>query len=162
MSCIGDCSPQVDNEIIGESERLQVRVVDRFGEVHRVGFVAAQIPNLNSEFVVIDAEERVEQDVDGINSTLRYVVVLKIDDSRLDIANNATSIKLTSSSMAAFPFALNRNVSFPLPKPFLLVTLWPPRGAIVWNPLFIGSTRRIVKVVPKKTWLIETVIVVQQ
>lgn len=57
MSCIGDCSPQVDNEIIGESERLQVRVVDRFGKVHRVGFVAAQIPNLNSEFVVIDAEE---------------------------------------------------------------------------------------------------------
>ena len=54
----------------------------------------------------------------------------------------------TSSSIAAFPLALNRKVSFPLPNPFLLDVLLPLRGAIVWNPLFIGSTRRIVNVVP--------------
>lgn len=84
------------------------------------------------------------------------------NQSRLELCRRAESEKIfmrnvsssfrssrTSSSIAAFPFALNLNVSFPLPKPFLLLVLLPPRGAIVWNPLFIGSTKRIVNVVPE-------------
>lgn len=57
MSCVGDRSPQVDDEVVGEPKGLQVRVVDSLGEVHRVGLVAAQIPNLNRELVVVDAEK---------------------------------------------------------------------------------------------------------
>lgn len=43
---IGDGAPQLDDEIVGELERLQVRIVDCLGEIHRIGFVHGQIPDL--------------------------------------------------------------------------------------------------------------------
>lgn len=80
MSCVGDRSPQVDDEVVGEPKGLQVRVVDSLGEIHRIGLVAAQIPNLNRELVVVDAEKWIEQNVDGVDAALRNIVVLKVDN----------------------------------------------------------------------------------
>ena len=43
---IGDGAPQLDDKVIREAESLEVRAVDRFGKVHRVVFVLAELPDL--------------------------------------------------------------------------------------------------------------------
>lgn len=45
-SGIGDGAPQFNDEIVCKLERLQIGAIDRFGEVHRIGFVRGQIPYL--------------------------------------------------------------------------------------------------------------------
>lgn len=44
---VGDGSPQLDDKVVGEAERLQVRAVDRLREVHSVGFFLAELPDLS-------------------------------------------------------------------------------------------------------------------
>ena len=44
---VGDGAPQLDDEVVREAERLQVRAVDGLGEVHRVVFVLAKLPDLS-------------------------------------------------------------------------------------------------------------------
>lgn len=78
LSCVSDCTPEVDDEIIGEPESLKIRVVDGLGEVHRVRFVGAQVPHLASQLVVVDAEERIEENVDRLDAALRKIVGLKL------------------------------------------------------------------------------------
>lgn len=46
LPCIGDGSPQFNYKVIGEAKGFQVGGVNCFSKVHRVGFVAAKIPNL--------------------------------------------------------------------------------------------------------------------
>ena len=43
---VGDGAPQLDHEVVGEAESLQIGAVDSLGEVHRVLLVFAQLPDL--------------------------------------------------------------------------------------------------------------------
>lgn len=78
LSCVSDCTPEVDDEVIGEPESLKIRVVDGFCEIHRVRFVGAEVPHLASQLVVVDAEEGIEQHVDRLYAVLCNIVGLKL------------------------------------------------------------------------------------
>ena len=43
---VGDGAPQLDDEVVGEAERLQIGAVDRLGKVHRVVLVLPELPDL--------------------------------------------------------------------------------------------------------------------
>lgn len=45
-SSIGDGTPQLDDEVICEAERLQIAGVDGLCKVHRVRFPIAEVPDL--------------------------------------------------------------------------------------------------------------------
>lgn len=45
-SGICDGTPQLDDEVIGEAERLQIAGVDGLRKVHRVRFAAGEVPDL--------------------------------------------------------------------------------------------------------------------
>lgn len=78
LPCVSDCTPEVDDEVVGEPESLKIRVVDGLGEIHRVRFVGAQIPHLASQLVVVDAEERIKKHIDRLYAALCNIVGLKL------------------------------------------------------------------------------------
>ena len=41
-----DCAPELEDEVVREAERLEVRVVDGLGQLHCVGLPLRQVPNL--------------------------------------------------------------------------------------------------------------------
>ena len=44
--CISDGAPQLKDEVVGEAECLEVRVVHRLGQLHCVGFALCKLPDL--------------------------------------------------------------------------------------------------------------------
>lgn len=77
LASVGDCAPQVNDEVIGESKALQIWVVNCLSKVHRVCLTRAQVVNLNGQLVVVDAKKWVQQDVDCIDAWLSDFVMLK-------------------------------------------------------------------------------------
>ena len=41
-----DRAPELEDEVVCEPERLEVRAVDGLGQLHRVGFPLRQVPDL--------------------------------------------------------------------------------------------------------------------
>ena len=41
-----DRAPELEDEVVREAERLEVRVVNGLGQLHRVGLLLRQIPDL--------------------------------------------------------------------------------------------------------------------
>ena len=41
-----DGTPEFEDEVVGEAEGLEVRVVDGLGQLHRIGLALSQLPDL--------------------------------------------------------------------------------------------------------------------
>jgi len=93
-------TPQLDDEVIREAEGLQVGVVDGLGEVHRVGLLVAQVPDLGRQLRVVDAHEGLQQVVDGLDPGHCRLIELRLD---LGIAIGLEAQRLLAAPVVLSP-----------------------------------------------------------